>query len=444
MKLKSALSALTLALASTYAVADPPDFHGYFRAGAGQNKEGGDMTCFGLPGAQAKYRLGNECDNYGEFLFSADVVKGKDGSLWRGHVMFNTADNGFPSTGGGNGDHAGINQMYISGQDITPGLKGATLWAGKRFYDRVHFDDNDQFLIMGDGTGAGIEDINTGGGKFGFDYMRRFTQSTPFANATLVAAEWGAKFTDIPVNPDGKLGLWGYYLNDSKNDNSPNNKPANFDQTTKGFRFHVTHNQGNVLGGNNLAVLSYGKGGLSNGSYDLKQNSYDPTGFDGDKAWRLADSLFIAFPGSMFDMNMTFVYQKTSVDDSRRTLGRGDDQKWLSFGVLPMFHFNDIMAIALELGHDEVDVENGNGKQKLDKMSIVLSASAGPNKYSRPTVRLFYTYAKWNDAAQRAGIVGQSFTTDPVTGAVTCNASTSVFGCAKNGSNFGVQGEVWF
>jgi hypothetical protein len=27
--------------------------------------------------------------------------------------------------------------------------------------------------------------------------------------------------------------------------------------------------------------------------------------------------------------------------------------------------------------------------------------------YSRPTVRLFYTYAKWNDSAKFAGIAGQ-------------------------------------
>jgi maltoporin len=106
-----------------------------------------------------------------------------------------------------------------------------------------------------------------------------------------------------------------------------------------------------------------------------------------------------------------------------------------------MFHFNDILAVALDFGHDEVDVEgDSRGKRKMDKASIIFSASAGPNMYSRPTVRLFYTYAKWNDSAKFAGIAGQG----PVCFGPNPENSNSVFGCASNGSNVGVQGEVWF
>jgi maltoporin len=145
MKLKSALSALTLALASTYAVADPPDFHGYFRAGAGQNSKGGEMVCFKTPGAQNKYRLGNECDNYGEFLFSADVFKGKDGALWRGHQL-TTTNSGFPPIG--DNGITRFNQMWRQPRHY-PVLKGATLWAGR--FLRSQSDAN-AILIMGDGT----------------------------------------------------------------------------------------------------------------------------------------------------------------------------------------------------------------------------------------------------------------------------------------------------
>jgi maltoporin len=45
------------------------DIHGYFRAGYGRSDEGGPQVAFQAPGALAKYRLGNEAENYGELAF---------------------------------------------------------------------------------------------------------------------------------------------------------------------------------------------------------------------------------------------------------------------------------------------------------------------------------------------------------------------------------------
>src|SRR5260370_17879464 len=45
------------------------EFHGYFRSGYGLNSEGGQQVAFQAPGAEAKYRLGNEAETYGEFIF---------------------------------------------------------------------------------------------------------------------------------------------------------------------------------------------------------------------------------------------------------------------------------------------------------------------------------------------------------------------------------------
>src|SRR5215470_16822473 len=45
------------------------EFHGYFRSGYGLNSEGGQQVAFAAPGAGAKYRLGNEAETYGEFIF---------------------------------------------------------------------------------------------------------------------------------------------------------------------------------------------------------------------------------------------------------------------------------------------------------------------------------------------------------------------------------------
>ena len=45
------------------------EFHGYFRSGYGLNSVGGQQVAFQAPGAGAKYRLGNEAETYGEFIF---------------------------------------------------------------------------------------------------------------------------------------------------------------------------------------------------------------------------------------------------------------------------------------------------------------------------------------------------------------------------------------
>lgn len=45
------------------------EFHGYFRSGYGLNGVGGQQVAFQAPGAGAKYRLGNESETYGEFIF---------------------------------------------------------------------------------------------------------------------------------------------------------------------------------------------------------------------------------------------------------------------------------------------------------------------------------------------------------------------------------------
>src|SRR5262249_38294897 len=45
------------------------EFHGYFRSGYGLTSAGGQQVAFQAPGADAKYRLGNEAETYAELIF---------------------------------------------------------------------------------------------------------------------------------------------------------------------------------------------------------------------------------------------------------------------------------------------------------------------------------------------------------------------------------------
>ena len=59
-------------------------FSGYMRASTGVSAVGGSQVCFGLPGADTKWRLGNECDYDVEPTFDFKVAE-FEGSPW--HVV---------------------------------------------------------------------------------------------------------------------------------------------------------------------------------------------------------------------------------------------------------------------------------------------------------------------------------------------------------------------
>ncbi|HUG21691.1 carbohydrate porin [Piscinibacter sp.] len=80
---RAALAAATIAaglFASTTAHA--VDWGGYFRAGPGATKKDVSRACYGLNGPGLKYRLGNECDFYGEFLLSRGTSYGAQVEIW--------------------------------------------------------------------------------------------------------------------------------------------------------------------------------------------------------------------------------------------------------------------------------------------------------------------------------------------------------------------------
>ena len=128
-----------------------------------------------------------------------------------------------------------------------------------------------------------------------------------------------------------------------------------------------------------------------------------------------------------FGGGVQLVYQK----DHRRD---GDDQDWLSVGVRPAYALTDTFKMVVELGHDQVDAEDGT--RKLTKFTLAPTWSpSGPAFTDRPEIRFYYTYASWNRAAQQAAdlsAVGSAL------------SSSGAFAHARHGSNVGVQIEHWW
>ncbi|RTL27177.1 MAG: carbohydrate porin, partial [Rhodocyclaceae bacterium] len=139
-----------------------------------------------------------------------------------------------------------------------------------------------------------------------------------------------------------------------------------------------------------------------------------------DKAWRVVEQLMVQPEGTNWTGMGTFVYEDQ--------IGK---QKWISYGARPQYHFNDKWSLAVDFGHDEVKPDSGD-RRTLNKITIAPQISAGRQFFSRPALRAFYTYAKWNDAAQAAAPAGDTL------------SATGVFGSSTNGSTFGIQAEAWW
>ena len=80
MKTTIKLGLIASCLTAPFAV-QALEFAGYLRSGAGTSTGSGKQQCFQLPGAQSKYRLGNECEQYAELELRQDLLTLDDGSV---------------------------------------------------------------------------------------------------------------------------------------------------------------------------------------------------------------------------------------------------------------------------------------------------------------------------------------------------------------------------
>src|SRR6185295_18586460 len=126
------------------------EFHGYFRSGYGLNGAGGQQVAFQAPGAGAKYRLGNEAETYGEFIFVNNWLnpdRATDKAWMKTEVMVqaNTTNSSsyanFPS-GIGN-DQFRLREAFIQAGNVIDSQPDAKFWVGERYYRRyqAHLDD---------------------------------------------------------------------------------------------------------------------------------------------------------------------------------------------------------------------------------------------------------------------------------------------------------------
>lgn len=390
------------ALALTPAPALAQDVAGYVRAGSGAAAGSGHQACFKLAGAEAKYRLGNECEVYGELLLGNTLHQASDGAQVRAYAMASMASRGAGIEALADGSpRFGLEQGYIAAEKLAA-LRGASVWLGRRYYKREDVHINDFFYWNPSGIGAGVEDYAIGELKLSYALLREDS-----ARQATMATRHDLQLRGMAVNPGGELQA-GLSLID---------KPGAGPALHAGWALTGQHVQQHRFGGWNKFALQYGVGPGTG----LGQTGELAGGVDARRA-RLVEQLYFQ-PGAALGGLLAAVYQ--------RDASNAGGQRWLSLGGRLTYSPADRIKLIAELGHDRVRPSAGAARH-LTKLTVAPAWTLEPGFWSRPELRLFYTYARWNEAARLAAAPGDAL------------AAGGVFGAATQGASGGAQVEYWW
>jgi maltoporin len=417
---------------------------GYFRGGFGGSSQKGRMTCFALANPQglvSKYRLGNECEVWGEFGLHTVVYAGSDGSVAHLHFMptafIPNTYIGHPANGAtaldsgssATGAMVAFPNLYVDIQGI-PWLAGGTVWAGTRYYKRESIYISDFFYWNPSGVGAGIEDIHLGD-DLRLSYAAFAVDGQPSGMPQLPSLlDFGIRndlqLRGIKFYPSGEFQVGFQYIADfsTTQDTYGMDRVMGGGKLTHGGWGATLQHVQQVLGGDNKLAFQYGKGGgtgfgtLARFYYPDFSLYHDPA----ESRFRVVDVLTVQ-PLEALGGQAAFVYQ--------HDVGANASQKtdWISAGARLAYAFTEHAKLIGEVGYDHVKKNNGADPQMLTKFTIAPAITAGKGFMSRPELRLFYTWAMWNESARGASVdSGKIYTnTNKLSGAI-----------------FGLQGETWW
>ncbi|WP_243978835.1 maltoporin [Vibrio natriegens] len=403
----AAAVAASLAAGSAFAV----DFHGYMRAGVGVSGDGGQQVTF----EKNKIgRLGNEGDIYGEVQLGQEVYNNNGKTFYVDSMVAMTSNgsNDWESTSA----NCGTTLNFPNGPDSTEGAtattecvddaqfalrqfnvqaKGllnfapeATLWAGKRFYQRhdVHISDFYYWNISG--AGAGIEGIEAGPGKLSFAWVRNDRSDITdegndgdAANVNTLDLRYAG--LSLWSNASLEMGL-DYAIVNETEDASNSTKDAK-----NGVMVTAELTQG-LDSGFNKTVFQYGTEGYSKAFAFYGDGSwYGAEANDGADGYRIINWGVIGL-GDNWELGHQLVY------------GVGNDMwdgqdKWETFSVVarPMFKWDENNKTIFEAGY-AID-DNDGFESTYGKMTVAQAWSAGSSFWARPEIRLYATYLTADD-----------------------------------------------
>jgi len=386
---------------------------GYFRAGYGRDSRGGALTAFAAPGAGAKYRLGNEAENYGELIFGKSVyLPGAfrlnedlrpdgtlSGPIARVQIRLSMLSP-YATLDSSSGTSFGLPEAWASLGNVFAAQPGVKFWAGRRFYRRHDVHINDFYFWNMSGGGGGIEDVQVGRAKLALAWIGFGGASglgdvpvpDPANAAGFSNSNFDLRAYDMPlIGGRAEVGL-SFAAVRSGYDQSGRKAPS-----TSGMAFNFIHTLTDFVakGGTNKLSIQYGTGPAKTftagfETVDLPSGTFIRSVQRG--AWRLrVTEHFFTSLGEHFSLAPALVFQATDQADGT---GR---QYWYSAGVRPTVHLNRFFSVALEGGLDWVRDTGANTSAALGKLTVAPQVAVGNRFDSRPVIRAFASAACWGE-----------------------------------------------
>ena len=294
-----------------------------------------------------------------------------------------------------------MRELNVKFENFADSLPGATLWAGKRFYQRHDIHMNDFYYWDISGPGAGVENIDLGFGKLSVAATRNtedkgaFTYYYDHAKKAWVSERdkkkdvyndvFDIRLAEVQVSKNGKLEFGFDYANAHKKDDS---RFVNDDATKNGHMFTIEHTQGEFFGGFNKLTVQYAKDSMASEGWNSGHAQGSLVNNRGHML-RVIDQGVVQFSDKV-EMMYALIYQKTDLDNKR-------GNTWYSAGVRPMYKWTNTMSTLMELGYDRVKDQATGKKNDLTKVTLAQQWQAGNSIWARPAIRVFGTYAHWND-----------------------------------------------
>lgn len=399
---------------STLALENSFGTHGYLRIQTSLQDQK-ENICFKAPGANTKYRLGNECETWGELSLFQDI------KLDNGVVIHNEFMPVFSAPNNKTIDYFRTDQLYSEVFNLFE--NSVSFWVGRRWHQRFDSHITDYFFFAMSGDGFGMNKLDLGEVKLSYSFM--FNNIDP---ATISEGE-DTLFTshDLRLLKEFERGELTLFLNymqlDGQNFHSGEKINA-VDGYAIGLMYKDTQIFKDLLGleGANIAGLFYGEGlarGLGTYTPYLQEPFVEDminkgNAIEDSKAYRFIN--YNDFQSTDWGVMSNIVYEYK--DDASFS---NTKQTWFSIGARPYWFFHKNVRALVEVGYDKVK----NEKYNLLKTGTALEFALDKGIWKRPVLRLFYTHASWSENAK--ALIGTDYYADKT-----------------SGSNLGVQLEYWW
>ncbi|PWC22860.1 maltoporin [Brenneria roseae subsp. roseae] len=440
MKEKILTTSVALAIALTAANAYAVDFSGYFRSGVGVSNDGKEQT-----GNQSKLgRLGNEGDTYAEIGLGQQLYN-EDGKTFYVDSMISMSSDGSNDNETTKNDDTefGLRQFNLQATGFITAFPEATIWAGKRYYQRrdIHIIDTKYYNISG--AGAGIENIKAGEGAFSFAWIRGDGENMDVDLTGICAGNTDPncvndqserdKYDDLNINfLDARYAGWKpwngawtefgvTYAMPNERDVQKNILRANDAPYDVKNGIMLTAEVGHYFSGlntNQKLVLQYADKGMAQnmvsqggGWYDVWNNNTSATGY------RVIQTGDLPL-GDRVAISHVLTYGK-----AEKTSRWSDERELFSAVARGQYAWNKNHKTYLEVGtfHESETWTSGDkDKYSGQKYTIAQALTADIPMLTRPELRFYVSYLKDGE--------GRSFND----------------GTRNNTMNFGIQAEAWW